>query len=74
MRHDLMTFIDTPIRDRPAGQPASAESIERDQRLSVKAAEIAKLRDLRLASIKVRTEALAKRIPRRLRSNAGRRT
>jgi hypothetical protein len=49
MQRNLKTLIDAKIRDDPAGQPASAESVERDQRLSVKAAEIAKLKELREA-------------------------
>ncbi len=55
MRHDLMAYINVKVQDRPAGQPASAESIERDRRLSVKVMEIAKLRALRLAAAPVRT-------------------
>lgn len=46
---DFMTILNERIRDRPAGQPASAESVERNLRLAVKAAAIESLKALRIA-------------------------
>lgn len=50
MNRNLMAYVNVEVRTRPAGQPASPESIEREQRLSVKAEEIAKLKAVRLAT------------------------
>jgi hypothetical protein len=45
---DLIDIIHDVLPHRPAGQPQSSESIDRDQRLAARAESIAKLRALRL--------------------------
>jgi hypothetical protein len=49
MPTDLMKMIDNRVRDRPSGQPASDESIERERLMAGKAEAIANLRALRIA-------------------------
>jgi hypothetical protein len=65
MLPDLMAYIDIMIQDRAAGQPASAESIERDRKFLIKAAEIARLRDLRRTSATRNNEASPKKVRRK---------
>ncbi len=45
---DLMDIVHDVLTHRPAGQPQSSESIDRDQRLAARAESIARLRALRL--------------------------
>jgi hypothetical protein len=45
-----MDIVNVLMMDRPSGQPASEESLERDRHLASKAEVIAKLKALRVAS------------------------